>query len=942
MVQQFREQEVRQSGQVPGYQNVNYSPDAFGASVARALQAAGQDIRQFGADISAVEKEKKANDALVVRNQANDALRESLFNPQTGIYTKQGGNAMEAQKELNTALDTIQKNYIDKVEDPETKRALERMWLRETDQAKDNVARFQLSELGKYKEQTTKATMLGAMEDGYNNYNNDKAVDDAIKRADEAIMVNSAGLPPEALAGARAESKSSIRLAAISRWAAEDPGKALEYYQAHKDDLSGKDHITATQFVNTARKSQRAQQFVAGVINSGNKDFFRSNIVPAESSNNPKAVSDKNALGLSQIRPATARAMAKKIGRTDIAALPEAELKKKLLEDEELNITLGSTYWNEQLENFGGDVEAALVAYNAGPEAAKAFLSHNAGNPPGQRDYDVPGWKGVKTESEGYVKKVLGGLKTNAVPANQRMTKDNWSLKNFKPEDLIAPTPGGAWVDARSAVALDGVVDTMKKNFRGFQIKINEEHIPGGTTAGRRRGTADPADNPHVKKSQHLKGTAFDIQVQTWTDEQKAAFIVEARKAGFKGFGFYGPNGHLHIDMGAERTWGRVPYWARDGLKTKVDPTVATQETQTRPSFTGPGANDTSGYFINNKTDDLDQWLMIAEQSADPDIVDDVKSILRIEAGRRKQQRETEEAVNKQQAWDAVLNGGSTKDFSPELLSRLTPEFVNTLRTFESKRDNNDLKTDWNAYAQLQAMSDEEFVRTDIMTEYGTRLADAERKGELIRQRETRKKLEGQEHDSALLAGTRTRTQIVNDVQNEQGWKENDPRIGQLNRRLDDLIKGQAQIKGKPLDATEIQDIVDKLLIEDVGPQRKNMFGTQSTMDFWKGTQGRAMGVQDPDTFVAAAEWQDVQQDDQKVLLDYYQRQFGDLPDEEQATDLYNRAMRVWLGGKADGPDDERRALRSALEKMSGAAISDERFERAYAEYLLSYIRPRR
>ena len=118
-----------------------------------------------------------------------------------------------------------------------------------------------------------------------------------------------------------------------------------------------------------------------------------------------------------------------------------------------------------------------------------------------------------------------------------------------------------------------------------------------------------------VKKSQHLKGTAFDIQIQGWSDDEKAAFVSEAESFGFKGFGFYGPNGHLHIDMGSDRTWGRVPYWARDGLKTPVGTeigSVVPDQTNNVPGQQNsyiPGSNDPSGYYINSKQSAVDQWL---------------------------------------------------------------------------------------------------------------------------------------------------------------------------------------------------------------------------------------------------------------------------------------------------------------------------------------------
>ena len=929
MVQQFREREVQQSGQVPGYQNVSYPADAFGAAVGRALSQAGNSLQDFGSQIAQIDAQKKANDALDVRNHAADELRKTLYSPESGIFAAEGKNAMDATKRLDGALETIQKNIIDRETDPQTQQVLKKLWQRETEAAKDKVAVHQLNELGKYKVETSKATMYGAMEDAYNNYNDDKSIEAAINRSFEAIDVNASGLPKESLDLMKAEAKSNIRLAAISRWASEDPGKALEYYTAHKDDLSGKDHIAANQLVATAKKYQAINFEAAKIINGGVDDFFISKIVPVESGGDPNAVSASNAIGLSQITLPTARDMARLTGNTELLTLSDAELKDKLKNDPELNLQLGKARWNEQLNRLGGDVEAALVAYNAGPKAADAFLAHNAGKPPGQRDYDVPGWKGIKSETEGYVKKILGQGPQEVVPG-QRMTAANWTLKNFKPEDLTAPTPGGAWVDARAATALDKLTDTMKQRFRGFQIRINEERDPNGVTAGRRRGTADPADNPHVKKSQHLKGTAFDVQIQNWTTEEKQAFIAEARKLGFKGFGFYGPQGHLHIDMGAERTWGRVPTWATESLKTPLGTTVA--ETPQEYNRTGTlAANSTPGYFIDTKKTALSQWMAQADAIADPEVRQGVQAQIKIAAATMDAQRDAETAEIKQSAWDVVANGGSISDFRPDQLSKMDPSFLNTLAEFEAKRKRGDTATDWTAYAQLQSLSEEDFAKTDIMTEYGTKLGPVELKGELIRQRETKAKLMGKDHDEELLANTRTRREIVDDVASSQGWKKDSPEFAMFNRRLDERILGEQAIKKSKLNAVEIQDIADKMLIEDKYSSM-NPFSSGYYVN-----QGLAMDATSPDEFVAANTWDEVQPDDQKVLIERFERMRGRLPDEEEATDTYNRAIRVWLGGKPDGPEEEKTRLREKVEAKRGQ-VTDEYFEAFYGQYLLNFL----
>jgi Transglycosylase SLT domain/Domain of unknown function (DUF4124) len=72
-------------------------------------------------------------------------------------------------------------------------------------------------------------------------------------------------------------------------------------------------------------------------------------IIKAESDFNPNAVSDKGAVGLMQLMPQTA-----------------ADLNVKDRYDPEQNIDGGVRYMRYLLDNFGGDVELSVAAYNCG------------------------------------------------------------------------------------------------------------------------------------------------------------------------------------------------------------------------------------------------------------------------------------------------------------------------------------------------------------------------------------------------------------------------------------------------------------------------------------------------------------------------------------------------------------------------------------------------
>lgn len=84
-----------------------------------------------------------------------------------------------------------------------------------------------------------------------------------------------------------------------------------------------------------------------------------------ESNGNINAVSPVGASGVMQLMPGTAQYVASKY-KIDTST-PQG------------NIAGGSAYFNEQLRNFGGNVDLALMAYNWGPGHAKNYAKYGSG-----------------------------------------------------------------------------------------------------------------------------------------------------------------------------------------------------------------------------------------------------------------------------------------------------------------------------------------------------------------------------------------------------------------------------------------------------------------------------------------------------------------------------------------------------------------------------------
>jgi len=101
-------------------------------------------------------------------------------------------------------------------------------------------------------------------------------------------------------------------------------------------------------------------------------------VIHAESTFRIHAKSEVGARGLMQVMPSTGRWLMERRG--------ERLERASHLFDPELNVSLGTSYLAELIERFG-NVEHALVAYNAGPTAARRILRQ-----PGRRERFLAGY----------------------------------------------------------------------------------------------------------------------------------------------------------------------------------------------------------------------------------------------------------------------------------------------------------------------------------------------------------------------------------------------------------------------------------------------------------------------------------------------------------------------------------------------------------------------
>lgn len=121
-------------------------------------------------------------------------------------------------------------------------------------------------------------------------------------------------------------------------------------------------------------------------------------VVRQESLWDPRAVSRSGALGLMQLMPLTARAVARQAGLDAFSADRSF--------DPEWNLSAGSRYLASLLDRYGGRLPVALAAYNAGPGRADEWLAR----PGAPREPDLWIESIPFRETRSYVRRILLNL----------------------------------------------------------------------------------------------------------------------------------------------------------------------------------------------------------------------------------------------------------------------------------------------------------------------------------------------------------------------------------------------------------------------------------------------------------------------------------------------------------------------------------------------------
>ena len=164
-----------------------------------------------------------------------------------------------------------------------------------------------------------------------------------------------------------------------------------------------------------------------------------------------------------------------------------------------------------------------------------------------------------------------------------------WRWSSFSPQEIACRGTGEILVHE---AALDGLEEMRRRLDKPIII----------TSAYRSKSHNRKVGG--ARRSQHLKGMAFDISMQ---NQNPFMFEAIARACGFTGFGFYPKKNFMHIDMGRAREWGKrwthtepefsvetVPLMKKPAIKKTTTSAGVVTVAAGGLALANPGGNETS------------------------------------------------------------------------------------------------------------------------------------------------------------------------------------------------------------------------------------------------------------------------------------------------------------------------------------------------------------
>lgn len=370
------------------YLQVQATPADFGGSIGQALQQFGANLDQTG---QRFQQSALAAAQLNNESMANDGTTE--FSKQTadlaaGFFAKRGKDAVQAYPQFQADVQATHDKIIQQMGNPEAQALAGRVLSWHMNSLMEAGARWQAQQTKVWNIDSATSRADQNVNDAMI-YRHDPAHVAALVTVGQGEVLKqaeAAGLDADTTKANQARYAGKAYEQVIAGLIQDgSPIQAQSMFDGVRNSLDSASQIRIAQMLQPAVLDAQATAFFNGLTYKGPAGVPRTvsqgtlwNAVRTQESGGRQFAPDgtpltssKGAIGIAQILPGTAQAIAKEIGVPYDAA--------RLKTDATYNEQLGQAYLNQQLTKFG-DPTLAVAAYNAGPGVIQNAIE-NYGDP---------------------------------------------------------------------------------------------------------------------------------------------------------------------------------------------------------------------------------------------------------------------------------------------------------------------------------------------------------------------------------------------------------------------------------------------------------------------------------------------------------------------------------------------------------------------------------
>jgi soluble lytic murein transglycosylase len=397
------------------------TPDIAG----KQLQETGNALQRMGSQIAAIQidaqreaDQVRVDDAL---NKAREASLRLTYDKDQGYTNLKGLSALERPNGLS-----LEDEYVgnwrkerDGISSGLSTEAQKKLFAEKSAdmeiQLRAGIMRHTSGEYQGYQLSIADGIQATAIDDIGKNFRDTKAVEGAVDRI-KAEVYRQAKLTGKSAewqdAKARDATSKAHKVALMAALEANDPEYAQGYLKQFSGQMEAADMLHVGDLIDKEMKTRVGMKVADDVMRG-----FATDVAPTEADrafnillgtesggkqfgkDGKPLTSKAGAIGIAQVMPATGPIAAK------IAGIPWDE--NRYRNDPEYNKALGKAYFAQQLKDFGGRLDMAYAAYNAGPGRLKQAIA--------QASKEGGDWiNHVPKETQDYVAKNMGEYRSGS------------------------------------------------------------------------------------------------------------------------------------------------------------------------------------------------------------------------------------------------------------------------------------------------------------------------------------------------------------------------------------------------------------------------------------------------------------------------------------------------------------------------------------------------